>query len=345
MRIALATVQSPFISGGAELHANQLCKELIRAGHEAEIVTMPFRYGPPAEILRSMRNWEEEDFTKLSGFTPDLVICLKFPTWYLKHPRKVAWILHQHRAVYDLWDKTPVAKRMQLRALKQEITKKDRQHLQDCTHLFANSKTVAKRLQTYNGLHATPLYHPPALAQRIRPGDCLAPFVFFPSRFEELKRQRLLIEAMRHTTSRVKAVLAGEGPQWEKCRALVEKHGLHAKVVLPGRIDVSLLLTCYARCLAVFYAPFNEDYGYVTLEAMLAAKPVVTTDDSGGPLEFVSHQETGICVPATPEMIARELDRLAEYPDFAKEMGQKGQKRYKKMNISWNHVLSTLLEK
>jgi glycosyltransferase involved in cell wall biosynthesis len=344
MRIALATVQSPFIRGGAELHAGQLCKQLIRAGHEAEIVTMPFRYGPPAEILRSMRNWEEEDFTCLSGFTPDLVICLKFPTWYLKHPRKVAWILHQHRAVYDLWDKTPAATRIRLRSLKREITKKDSHHLQGCKRLFANSRTVADRLRTYNSLDATPLYHPPALAPSIRPGRCLAPFVFFPSRFEELKRQSLLIEAMRHTASNVKAVLAGEGPQWEKCQALVEKYGLQAKVMLPGRIDRSVLLQCYARCLAVFYAPFDEDYGYVTLEAMLAAKPVVTTDDSGGPLEFVRHRETGLCVPARPETIARELDRLAEYPELAKELGQKGQERYKKMNISWNHVLSTLLE-
>ena len=30
------------------------------------------------------------------------------------------------------------------------------------------------------------------------------------------------------------------------------------------------------------FAPFDEDYGYVTLEAFEARKPVVTASDSGG---------------------------------------------------------------
>ena len=41
------------------------------------------------------------------------------------------------------------------------------------------------------------------------------------------------------------------------------------------------------EALGVIFPPLDEDYGYVTLEAMLAAKPVITCTDSGGPLEFV----------------------------------------------------------
>lgn len=344
MRIALATVQSPFIRGGAELHAGQLCRALLRAGHEAEIVSMPFRYGPPAQIARSMRNWEQEDFTSLSGFSPDLVICLKFPTWYLKHPNKVSWILHQHRAVYDLWDKTPAGERRKLTEIRKEIIDKDRQYLQGCQQIFANSRTVAKRLQKYNGLTAEALYHPPPLADKIRPGTCLAPFIFFPSRFEELKRQTLLIEAMRHTRSQIKAILAGEGPQLGRCRALVNKYKLEDKVMLPGRIDISLLLQCYARCLGVFYAPFDEDYGYVTLEAMLAAKPVLTCIDSGGPLEFVEHEKTGLCLEPEAERIARGLDLLARNPEQAEIMGQQGRDRYQSLPLNWQHVIQKLLQ-
>ena len=42
-------------------------------------------------------------------------------------------------------------------------------------------------------------------------------------------------------------------------------------------------LRLYANCLGVIYPPLDEDYGYITLEAMLAQKPVVTTRDAGGP--------------------------------------------------------------
>jgi glycosyltransferase involved in cell wall biosynthesis len=43
----------------------------------------------------------------------------------------------------------------------------------------------------------------------------------------------------------------------------------------------------YAHTLGVIFPPVDEDYGYVTLEAMLASKPLITCTDSGAPLEFV----------------------------------------------------------
>ena len=37
----------------------------------------------------------------------------------------------------------------------------------------------------------------------------------------------------------------------------------------------------------MLYPPYDEDFGYVTLEAFLSRKPVITATDSGGPNEFV----------------------------------------------------------
>jgi glycosyltransferase involved in cell wall biosynthesis len=56
---------------------------------------------------------------------------------------------------------------------------------------------------------------------------------------------------------------------------------------LHGPITERQLIDLYAGALAVVFPPFDEDYGYVTLEAFLARKPVITTTDAGGPLEFV----------------------------------------------------------
>ena len=66
----------------------------------------------------------------------------------------------------------------------------------------------------------------------------------------------------------------------------------------------------YARCACVFYAPWDEDYGLVTLEAFHSGKPVVTTDDSGGVLEFVKDGETGLVTRPDPLAVAESLARL-----------------------------------
>src|SRR3954452_850214 len=104
MRVGIATVQVPFIRGGAEIHAEGLARAVREAGHEAEIITMPFRFGPVREVRRSMDIWESENFEEMNGYRMDVVICLKFPCFYLQHPHKATWLIHQHRAVYDLWN-------------------------------------------------------------------------------------------------------------------------------------------------------------------------------------------------------------------------------------------------
>ena len=98
MRVAVTTVQVPFIRGGAEAHAEGLVKALAEHGCQVEMVTMPFRFGPPAEVLRTMDVWAAEDFARFDCGGIDRVICLKFPTYYLRHPNKVVWLLHQRPA-------------------------------------------------------------------------------------------------------------------------------------------------------------------------------------------------------------------------------------------------------
>jgi glycosyltransferase involved in cell wall biosynthesis len=345
MRIVIATVQVPFISGGAESLAGGLLTALRREGHEAEIVTMPFRFSPAADVRRSMEAWAAERLDEINGYRIDRVIGLKFPAIYVQHPNKVAWLLHQHRSVYDLWE-TPYG--ADLRAspewseLKREITERDTGALRSCKRVYTIAREVSKRLHKFNGLDSAALYHPPPLFERIYTAPA-QPFVFCPSRLETLKRQDILIEAMRYTRTPLVALIAGDGGQRARLEQAIAKHNLFEKVRLLGRTTDEEMVGYYANCLAVYFGPFEEDYGYVTLEAMLAQKPVVTCHDSGGPLEFVVHGETGFVAPPDPRAVADVLDRLYLDQTRAAEMGQAGLDRYRSLGISWKRVCAELL--
>lgn len=342
MRIAIASLQVPFISGGAELLARGLLQACRASGHEAEIVTAPFRFFPENEVLRSMDFWEAENFEDINGHSPDYVICLKFPCYYLRHPRKVVWLLHQHRSVYDLWDGQSQQPSPKLLDLRDRISQKDTTHLSRVQKFCTISQNVSDRLKRFNGLDSIPVYHPPALADRFYTRDA-EPYIFFPSRIETLKRQRLLIEAMQFVQSPVGALIAGDGGQRPACEKLIQDLGLQDRVRLTGNLSDEDLLACYACCLGVFFGPRDEDYGYVTLEAMLARKPVITCTDSGGPLEFVIHGQTGFVVEPEANSVAAAIDRLYEHREEAASLGQAGYLRYQAIGISWENVVHTLI--
>jgi glycosyltransferase involved in cell wall biosynthesis len=194
----------------------------------------------------------------------------------------------------------------------------------------------------YNGISSVPLYHPPLDAEKFYNAPA-EPFIFVPSRLEELKRQHLIIKAMKHVRSPVVALLAGEGGQKPQMQKLIDDWGVSDRVRIFGPIFGDELRAYYARSLAVFFGPKDEDLGYITLEAMLSGKPVVTCRDSGGPLEFVVDKETGYVVDPEPEEIAEAIDTLYADRSRASEMGRAGRQRFADLQISWDNVLQHLL--
>ncbi len=345
MKVAIATVQVPFIRGGADNLTMGLKKALAERGIEVAVITLPFRFHPPAEVLRCMQAWRQEDFTRLNGISIDRVICLTFPSFYLQHPHKVVWLLHQHRAVYELWDTSygqELRRSSEGQQLRRQVMAQDTRHLRSCRKVFTIAREVSRRMRRFNAVESTPLYHPPLLAERFYHAEA-EPFIFFPSRLEALKRQELLVKAMRHVKAPVAALIAGEGGCRPALEQLIAKLGLQERVRLMGRIGHDELLACYARCRGVFFGPFREDYGYVTLEAMLAAKPVITCEDSGGALEFVRHRQTGLVTAPDPEEIAQAIDELHFQPEVAEQMGRAGLARYRQMKITWHQVVEELL--
>jgi glycosyltransferase involved in cell wall biosynthesis len=345
MRIAIATVQVPFEFGGAEFLAANLKKQLIARGHEAEIVTIPFKWYPSENLVNSMRIARMIDLTEMKGKPIDLLIGLKFPIYYTRHQNKVLWLLHQHREAYELWETgyNGLDKQAHGKLLRTVIMNQDNKYIPECQKIFTISQTVSERLKKYNGIGSVPLYHPPSGFERFRYED-VGDYVFCPARLEELKRQHLLIEAMRYTRTPVKVLLAGKGRRdyVERIQSMIETYSLGDRVHFLGWISEEEKIAYYANALAVYYGPYQEDYGYVTLEAFLSGKPVLTHVDSGGPLEFVEDNDNGFVLDSEPKLIAEKLDYFYRNKDAAREMGMNGMSALKKLEIQWDSVIEPL---
>jgi glycosyltransferase involved in cell wall biosynthesis len=338
MRVAVCAPQVPFVRGGAELMAEDLVAALRARGHEAELVTVPFKWYPGARVLDQAFLWRLVDLTESDGRPIDRVIATKFPAYCVRHPNKVAWVLHQFRQAYD-YDGTELGQfsdSPEDRATVRAIARLDAVALGEARQVFATSRNVADRLQRFNGIDAQVLPHPPqSLAYRTAEPEG---FVLSVNRLDRAKRIDLLVEAAKADSS-LRVVIAGDGPD----RARLEQlgSGLNGQVEFLGRVDDEQLADLYARSLAVYYAPLDEDFGMVPYEAFLSGKPVVTTNDSGGPLEVVHDRKTGVVAAPTAADIARACAYLAANVAEAKAWGAAGKAIAER--VTWNACVDALL--
>lgn len=341
MRVLLTHAYAPFMRGGAELHTQALETALMEAGHEVQRLGLPFKFSPESDIERLMTFCEGLDLNAPNGQRIDRLISLQFPGYGIAHDDHVVWLLHQHRAVYELFDSAAASPA--LRQLRQSVHDFDRRALSRVQRRWANSRRVAQRLQQFNGLTAQPLYHPPPMADQLLGADDWG-YVFCPSRLESLKRQDLLIEAARHLRCSAKILIAGVGGQHDRYAAMIERYGLGDRVRLIGAFSDAEKLALYAHATLVAFVPFDEDLGYVTLEAMYASKPVLTCTDSGGPLEFVVHGQTGWVAEPDPQAVAETIEAAWSNPNRTRAMGHAGRERIEAMNLSWQRVVEVLCD-
>lgn len=348
MKILVTTSQVPFISGGAEMHAQELVVALRAAGHQAEIVAIPFKWYPAEKILDTMLACRLLDLTESCGSAIDLVIGLKFPAYLIPHPNKVLWILHQHRQAYELWDHPSYGDLIHApngREVREAIVRADRLLIPEARALFTNSRNVSGRLKKFCGIDSQPLYHPPPAAEKYYCGQG-GEYFYYPSHICAIKRQELLIQALAHCRNPVQVLFSGGIDQpllLEKLKSLAVALKVDRQIRWLGGVSEEEKRELYSKALALVYLPYDEDLGYVPLEAMLAAKPVITCSDSGGPLEFVESNQTGLVVAPQPVALAAALDQLWENRTLARQLGENGRDHYVSLGISWENVLARLL--
>jgi glycosyltransferase involved in cell wall biosynthesis len=342
MKILVATSDVPFIKGGHRVIASALIQALRDAGHDAELLTTPTnRFGHQFAAYVATR-FTDVELTG-AGERVDRVISLRFPSYVLKHPNHVCWLNHRMREYYDLWEswsgKLGWKGKFKENTRRSLIHKADHHFLtKNLRKLFAQSKHIQQGLLRWGNIPSEVLY-PPAPTRNYEValyGD----FILSPSRLTPLKRVPLLIEAMARTKAG-RAIILGEGPDYERLKSMIKQHSLTERVEILGHVSEEEMLILYSRCRAVFYAPYQEDFGLVTVESFQCKKPVITATDSGGPVELVQNQNSGFVCEPEPQSIATAIQQLFDDSGLAEKMGSAGYQSIK--DITWPKTIEKLL--
>lgn len=342
--VAVITSSPPFVEGGHLVMARALVSELCHAGHEADLIVTPQnRFGRQGAAYAAA--WLTDVGRTYDDRPIDRVISLRYPGYAVRHPQHVCWLNHTMREYYDRWDafSAPLSwkGRIKERTRRRLVWTADRRLLtRNVRKLFVISRTVQRRLERWGGIASEVLY-PPAPPRAYR-CDAYEPWLFAVSRFTPLKRMALIVEALAQPAAKgVRMVLAGEGEEQPAIADAIGRHGIGDRVTLTGRLSDAQLVDHLARCRGVVFTPLDEDYGFVTVEGFASGKPVITTDDSGGPAELVVHGTNGLVSAPDPAALAEQMRRVMEDEGAARVLGAAG--RQTADRLSWQAAIERLL--
>ena len=342
MRIILASTFVPFVHGGARFIVEWAEDKLREAGHQVERFYLPFS-DAPHELLEQVAAFRLMDLAQWS----DRLIAFRPPSYVIPHPDKVLWFIHHIRTYYDMWgDEHAPPDTPFNRAVRDQLRALDTTAFTEARAVYTNSQVVSDRLFKFNGVRSQPLYPPIWRPERFR-CDGYGDEVLVVCRAEPHKRQHLLVAAMAYVATPVRLRLCGasSGPGYaRRLRHLIDDLDLHDRVRFEDRwISEAEKAELLAGALAMAYLPHDEDsYGYPSLEAAHADKPVLTTTDSGGVLELVEDGRNGLVVEPTPRALAAAMDRLWTDRDATRRMGCENRGRLRELRIDWSRVVEAL---
>lgn len=342
MKVGLVSSLAPHFHGGYRFIVDWLEPHIRAAGHEVQAIYIPNTSQDPLAELITFRMID-------LSHSCDRVITFRPPAHAIPHPKKVIWFIHHERLYYDLWDSEyrhfPITESQ--RATRTALHEADTVALREAHALFCNSVAVQKRIRTFNQVEAEVLYPPLANPEAFYFSG-LGDEILSVCRIVPHKRQLLMIEAMAHTKTPVRLRIAGPVQDRNYLGLMlhaVAKHGLQERVtILAEWISEDQKRLWHSNALASIYIPEDEDsYGYPTLEAAQSGKPTITTSDSGGVIEFVEANVTGLVADAEPRSLAQSIDQLWQDRQLSARLGQGARQKINELEISWSHVVERLL--
>lgn len=343
-RVLVLGAQVPFVKGGAELLNHSLVEQInTLEGVHAQLVQLPFKWYPEEQILNDIVSWRLLDLSSANAQKVDLVIGTKFPSYAAQHPNKVLWLVHQHRVLYDLENSSFDVHNADTKVRK-KLRSIDTKLLSECKERYTISNNVTKRLLNFNNLESIPLLPPSPYHDKITP-KTYKDYVVYIGRVDPLKRVELLINALKLSKT-LKAYIIGKGNEdyIRDLKMLIEKNSLQNRCFLLGFLEDEEMLSYLQNSKAVFYAPIDEDYGYLTIESFLAKKPVITCKDSGEVTTNVKTTSSGFICEPTQESIAEVLNQLERMNE--KDLEQMAQAGFDfAKSISWKNILNELVLK
>lgn len=371
----------PFTVGGMENMMGGLYEKINHnTSHQAELLKLPSKEHNFWDLIDSYYQ-----FYKLDVSHFDAVIVGKYPAWMVQHNRKIFYVAHRLRGLYDTYhymnqpletprgnakidkiidyiaenphplsldpffhlvyqlkctagaDETPffVFPGPFVRTLVHYMDEYAFRETELETY-YSISRTVKEREDYFpQGSHVETVYLPSGQVSE-KSGEYR--HIFMVSRLDKPKRIDLLIKAMKYVKSDIPLYIAGTGPEKEHLERLA---GSDKRIHFLGFVGDQEVDQYYADALVIPYFPKEEDYGLITIEAMMHKKPVITMADAGGPTEFVHDFETGFVIQCDPKAIAEKIDYMAQHPAEAQKMGENGFELVK--GISWKTVLDSIL--
>lgn len=217
----------------------------------------------------------------------------------------------------------------------------------EITAYHAISRNVTRRADYFpDGVSVKVIHHPsdlpppadvPAVAKNDEP-PVAEDYLFTVSRLDGPKRLDLLVRAFLLTDVALELRIAGTGPMEAELKALAADD---PRIRFLGFVRDRDVAAQYQDALAVPFLPYDEDYGLITVEAMSAGKPVITTSDAGGVNEFVRHGETGWCVAPEPEALAKAITQAAEDRERTRAMGDNARRAV--AHVTWPDTVRELI--
>lgn len=376
MKIAIVGPSSvPFTVGGMEYLLWGLQDSINNLSeHKVELIKLPTKEDNFWNLIDSYKQFYNLD---LSHF--DMIITTKYPAWMVKHKNHICYMAHRLRGLYDTYhfmnlpdepslDNAYIKKAVdymkkedanidglfsildEIRINKEKIPNNhfdlpspflkkiisffDNKSLENTKKFYAISKTVKNRREYFPVNAEVEVVYPPSALPYFQEGEYN--YLFTVSRLDNAKRIDLIIESMKYVKANIKLKIAGIGPMEKELKKLAENDD---RIEFVGFVNDAELIKYYSNSKGVIFIPYEEDYGLVTIEAMMSRKPVITTYDAGGVTEFVQEGVTGFISKSNATDIGKSIEKLASLNlNEVKEMGEHAYNKVK--DITWSNTVS-----
>lgn len=150
MKILVLSVLTPFVRGPIDQRRDTLVSHLLRAGADAEAMSIPFKAAPVERLIDEMMIARSLQVTGA-----DRLIALQFPVHLVPHAYKILW-LHDPLSPGDEPDSeasaAPPADRDT--AIRTMIRTAEAKAFAESRAVFAASDLIRSRVQQRNGLDA-----------------------------------------------------------------------------------------------------------------------------------------------------------------------------------------------
>jgi len=367
----------PFTVGGAEKLWWGILEYINKhTTYHCELIKIPTKEDNFWNLIDSYYKFYSLD---LSHF--DMIISTKYPVWMVQHHNHHLYMFHCLRGLYDTYHFTGLSEKVEtdnkkiLKLLKlidnnEELSlvfnelfklKNDNSIPQELfifpgplirkiVHYFdkkamgkiknfsAISQTVIDRKDYFpNNVKVKKIY-PPTHLNSLKNESYN--YFFTASRMDGPKRVKDIILAYKKVKTNIPLKIAGTGPLMEELKELARDD---KRIEFLGFVSDEKLIEYYANACAVIFIPYDEDYGLITIEAMMSEKPVITYLDSGGVTEFVEHGVTGLISKPNIDSLAQNIEYIANDLKLCIKMGKEANRRVS--NITWENLIKNLLEK